>query len=162
MKREPIEKGHAVERVLQKIDESRFFLRRMHEHDTLPEFGYYLSAFLSALNSVVELCAACSRHAAEQMMSDPDIAFLMTQRNVEVHRNGVDIVLRWDSIRVRPTHFEREAHRFRTPRWKRFKISEQANREWLFKNSSGVISQCTKCLDRVTDITRNLTATVYA
>lgn len=85
-----------LERALEKVDEARFFLARMEDHGgNWPEFGYYLSAFLSAFRSIhYRLCCLGAGDRVKCLSdSDKEVNFLIQARDAEVHKEGVGIVL---------------------------------------------------------------------
>lgn len=92
----------APERVLKKIHEARFFFKKMEESsERAEEFGFYLSAFLSALKSVEYLAPLANKNRRTQIRDEicqlrhnhPSLNYLLETRDAEVHREGVGIVL---------------------------------------------------------------------
>jgi hypothetical protein len=82
--------GTAIERARAKISESRFFLDEMEKNKlNAKEFGYNLSAFLSAFKSIADLSPRAEVESLRR--SDSEIDFLMEQRNVEVRRNDCGV-----------------------------------------------------------------------
>jgi hypothetical protein len=96
------------ERVLRKIHEARFFLKKMEElSEQAEEFGFYLSAFLSALKSVEYLAPLANKSRRTQIRDEicqlrhdhPSLNYLLETRDAEVHRQGVGIVLELGTAR---------------------------------------------------------------
>jgi hypothetical protein len=93
------------DRVRKKIQECSFFFRKMDEtaNDPAEECGFYLSAFLSALKSIEYLAplADADRKRQKQIKAEldklrkthPSLNYLLTVRDVEVHREGVEIAM---------------------------------------------------------------------
>lgn len=85
------------QRVKGKLAECEFFIDRMSSAHDAQEFGHCLSAFLSALSSYVQLGLIRKNRkkaaaALDQMkQSKSRIGFLLSYRDVEVHREGVSI-----------------------------------------------------------------------
>lgn len=89
-------------RVLNKIAECHYFLQRMDQHEEHPaEFGYCLSPFLSALRSVEWLAPMADSKDRKQISNSieqlktarPDLNYLLNERDAEVRREGVKIVM---------------------------------------------------------------------
>ena len=101
----PLSKKGSTDAIWEKIAEARFFLERMTEADAKSDhqpFGYYLSAFLNAFRSIAYRFFAFTartqgRPARDQLrakvQADGDLQFLTDARDVEVHQDGVTLVL---------------------------------------------------------------------
>jgi hypothetical protein len=107
------------ERIKTKLAECEFFLGKMHESPDPQEFGYYLSAFLAAFRTFIDL-GLMRKHAkatgADQALlqlrkNSCDLDLLLYSRNVEVHREGVRIWL------YRPSRPQRMVPRYRGGLW---------------------------------------------
>ena len=85
---------------MEKIREARFFLQQMGIYEKAldtEKLFYCLSAFLSAFRTITFRLYGVTEHKhgkekaqllLSQLKSHPDIAFLMTRRDVEVHADG--------------------------------------------------------------------------
>jgi hypothetical protein len=87
------------QRIKGKLAECEFFLKQMEESSDPQEFGYYLSAFLAAFRTFIDLglmrkYAKGTRQVLLQLRKNSsDLDRLLHSRNVEVHREGVRIWL---------------------------------------------------------------------
>jgi len=112
------------ERIRGKVDESRFFLEciREHEEDRY-KFGFFLSAFLCALKSVADLIplVGADRNERKQLKKDvaqlrranPALDYLLSVRDVEVHSEGAAIVMTMGSyLELRPRGVDFPRSRF--------------------------------------------------
>ncbi len=115
-----------AERLPNKMRECAFFLGCMEQHLQEPEvFGYYLSAFLSALKSIEYLTRSVGKDAAKKVkalrQNNRGLDFLFDARDVEVHREGVAITMTIGS-RIKPpeTVFRLPRSRFETRYESRF------------------------------------------
>jgi hypothetical protein len=160
--------------VAYKINECRFFLAEMVEREKQrerhQEFGYCLSAFLSAFRSVGYRLNGILGNARTKVLErelellHPDIWFLLDMRNFEVHGDGPTVwprftltispgsgrwASRW-SRRARPAF---AASRFR-PRLSTEGIKTKII-GWLFEgHPKDVIDLCRESLDRLEDVAR--------
>lgn len=106
---------HGFERVIEKLNEARFFLRALGRTWDDSKANYYFSAFASAARSVTfTLQASCSRipgfrawYAAEQdgLRGDALARFLLQARN-ETQKIGV-VPLRYRGQALHRTHADR-------------------------------------------------------
>ena len=90
------------ERLKGKVSECEFFLERMKGSSHVDEFGYFLSAFLSAFKSCVYLgLTRAGKNFAQELQrlrdKSHDVDCLLEARDVEVHREGIHIWLFTDS-----------------------------------------------------------------
>jgi hypothetical protein len=95
------------ERVLDKVRESRFFLVQMDNHEKAldtEKFLYCLSAFLSAFRTITFRLYGVTEHKhskekarllLSQLKNHPEIGFLMSRRDVEVHEDGAVVFQRF-------------------------------------------------------------------
>jgi hypothetical protein len=83
-------------RVRSKVAECHFFLRQMQEHEQVEDFRFVLSAFLSALKSVEYLTRPyqkeISNRLCEPRTERAELDYLLSARDLEVHREGVKTV----------------------------------------------------------------------
>jgi len=157
------------QRVLNKVEECRFFLRCMEQHEQEPEeFGYYVSAFLSALKTVEYLTPIAARQHQARVRKEihqlkgarPDLNYLLNARDAEVHQEGVALVMTFNS----PTQLQEPGFVFRSARFRgrfegRFRsgfrlpklktIYEPVYRDrWWFRDFlAPVVGVCRNCLD---------------
>ena len=87
------------QRIKGKLAECEFFVKQMEESSDPQEFGYYLSAFLAAFRTFIDL-GLMRKHAKgtpqallQLRKNSSDLDRLLHSRNVEVHREGVRIWL---------------------------------------------------------------------
>jgi len=105
------------ERVSGKLAECDFFLSQMKDATNVQEFGYYLSAFLSALKTFTDLglMRTHGKGASEALLQlrkkSRDLDSLLSSRDVEVHREGVRI---W---RYKPSRGPQIVPRFKGSLW---------------------------------------------
>jgi hypothetical protein len=94
----PVDPG----RVLKKFRECGFFLQMMEQREqNEDEFGFCLSAFLTALKSLSDLIPMADREHKVQLREsieiikddNPDLKYLLGARDAEVHRDGVTLQL---------------------------------------------------------------------
>jgi hypothetical protein len=95
------QKAKNPESIVQKIYECRFFLVQMAEYELTSDsekFLYCLSAFLSSFRTCAYRCYGVTEHKRRkpasrdlklQMRNHPEIGFLLSRTNVEVHEDGV-------------------------------------------------------------------------
>ena len=95
------QKAKNPESIVQKIYECRFFLVRMAEHELTSDnekFLFCLSAFLSSFRTCAYRCYGVTEHKRGkpasrdlrfQLRDHPEIGFLLSRTNVEVHEDGV-------------------------------------------------------------------------
>jgi len=93
--------------VLQKVQESRFFLDQVagHENDSNPEvFFKFVSAFLNSFRTIGNRLCGVTKHkygkdkansVHEQLTVHPEIGFLIEQRDIEVHEDGAAVFKRF-------------------------------------------------------------------
>jgi len=105
-------KATTPEGVFQKIRESRYFLKMMaglQSTQQAEEFGFILSAFMSAFRSVrfrffgiieARHGRAAARKQDDELLGVDAIFFLAEQSNVEVHGDGPRIFRRFEVSRV--------------------------------------------------------------
>lgn len=101
----PLDKKGTADSIWEKVAEARFFLERMTDADAKSDhqpFGYYLSAFLNAFRSIAYrafrfTARAHGRPARDKLKAKveaaADLKFLTEARDVEVHQDGVTLVL---------------------------------------------------------------------
>jgi hypothetical protein len=87
--------------IVRKLHECRFFLVQMAEHElTLDseKFQYCLSAFLCSFRTCAYRCYGVTEHKRGkpasrdlrlQLRNHPEIGFLLSRTNVEIHEDGV-------------------------------------------------------------------------
>lgn len=161
-------------RAYEKIEESLFFLDQMESYGLQQrEFGYCLSAFLSAFKSIGDTLrnSPGNRQAKKSVEmavrsfreSNPKVNFLMKQRDVEVHREGVGILMTW----VPTVEIERFRSRFapREPRWAQIRKSirgSEPKMEWRFAavHSPDLITYCRECVNAIRHFVDSLGANV--
>lgn len=162
------------ERALEKVEEGRFFLTLMKINRKTPQqFGYCLSAFLSAFKSAFERLKTTvgdehiRRRAANAVrnlrQSRPDVDFLMEARNAEVHREGVKIELEWQTPSVTPERWwsrfnppwARSESRF-NPRWGRAEGHPVAVWKFSDRRTADVITLCKNSLNALEDLIQNM------
>ena len=168
------------DRVRRKIQECSFFFKKMEEtaNDPAEEFGFYLSAFLSALKSIEYLAplADADRKRQKQIASElaklrkthPSLNYLLTVRDAEVHREGVEIVMDLvTELRLTERSFNFPSARFKrvegrarfeprvTSRFARFDVplkssiySPRFSYTWVFRdNLRDVVQTCRESLN---------------
>ncbi len=102
------------DRVRKKIRECLFYVEKMEEaaNDPGEEFGFYLSAFLSSLKSIENLAPLADHKRQMEIRNEirnlrnnhPPLNYLLTVRDAEVHREGVQIVMDLMAAFRRPQH----------------------------------------------------------
>jgi len=161
---------------VEKIEECEFFIRLAERHKTKPqEFGFYLSASLSAFYSILERLILTvldrplrkRKKRAEALarlgLSSPEIAFLLDARNLEVHHEGVhiDLVRRRDPLAPQPTvpRFGTRYGRFDDPLWTA--PGPRAEKHWVFFKvpKSEAITLCRNALEQVQQLVSELAET---
>lgn len=95
------------ERVVDKVRECRFFLTQMTTHEAAldtEKFLYCLSAFLNSFRTITfrlyrvvenKNGRDLARSLLLQLRSHPDIGFVMSQRDIEVHEDGAVVFQRY-------------------------------------------------------------------
>lgn len=148
----------SFDRVLEKLDEARFFLERMENHkEQWPEFGYYLSAFVSAFASIFYRlnCLGAGNEVSSFKESHKDVAFLTLPeegaRHREVHREGIPLVSGYEVSAASTGPWASSLFRgpfrgaFRASPWEETQGS--VHRVWRFKHGSrDVIKLCRDAL----------------
>jgi hypothetical protein len=166
------------QRIKGKLAECEFFLDRMNESNSPQVFGYYLSAFLSAVSTLTVL-GLMRNHgksfngALRQLRGNSgELDFLLNSRDVEVHREGVRIWFYqnsqpqsmsprfrgglWGDLLLTPRHESRYRSKFR-PRFgdgmrvalERAKAAPAPN-TFIFEDSGqDVVAICKAALDAV-------------
>ena len=107
----------STQRIGVKLAECDFFLEHMKKSRESQEFGYFLSAFLSALKTftVLGLIRKHSKNSGHVLLqlrkNSADLDLLLDFRDVEVHGEGVRIWL------YRPSRFPNMSPRFQGSLW---------------------------------------------
>jgi hypothetical protein len=118
------------ERVFDKVRECRFFLARMADYERTGEvenFLFCLSAFLSAFRSIAyrlygvtenQRGKAAKVTLRKELHAHPQVGFLISRSNVEVHEDGVKVWQRYN-VSVGDSTSDRWPPRWdhRTERW---------------------------------------------
>jgi hypothetical protein len=167
------------DRVRKKIQECSFFFKKMDEIANSPaaEFGFYLSAFLSALKSIEYLAPLAEadrkrqRHIKAELAklreTHPTLDHLLTIRDAEVHREGVEIIMdfatdlklterifrsaRFTRVEGRARFEPRVTARFDAPPKSNIYRS-MYNQAWVFRdNPRDVVQTCRESLNQLTD-----------
>jgi len=121
---------NSTQRIKGKLAECEFFLEKMKESSDPQGFGYYLSAFLTALRTFVDLGLRrkhARQHAQDRALKQLrkgscDLDFVLSSRDVEVHREGVRIWL------YRPSRYPRMIPRFRGRLWGDLLLTSRSSR----------------------------------
>src|SRR6266403_1279189 len=119
------------DRLRKKLEECSFFFRKMEETADNPanEFGFYLSAFLCAIKSVVDLAPLVDRNHERQVRGDlrqlqenyPSLKYLLAVRDAEVHQEGANIKMGVSTdLRLTERSFNFPSARFRREYRSRF------------------------------------------
>lgn len=119
------------DRVRQKLEECSFFFKKMGETADNPadEFGFYLSAFLCSIKSVVDLAPLVDRKREKQFREElrqlrnnhPSLNYLLEVRDAEVHQEGADIVMGFSTeLKLTERSFNFPSARFRREYRSRF------------------------------------------
>jgi hypothetical protein len=170
------------ERVFDKIAECRFFIARMADYERAQEteyFLYCLSAFLSAFRSTTyRLYGVTEKQKGKPakaslwkaLHAHPQIGFLISRSNVEIHEDGVRVWQRYnvsvgDSISDRwPPRWVRNAERWPLPFKPRFQESVQTNVtivDWQFEgHSSNLIELCHDAVNEMENLVKQNISTV--
>jgi hypothetical protein len=151
------------ERVYDKINECRFFVARMAEYeqsaDTPEHFLYCISAFLSEfrtaayrLYGVTKAQRGKAAQAAlrNELHAHPQIGFLLSKSNVEVHEDGVRVWQRYnlhigESMQWRgSSRWNRNNDRWSSRVEERYPVQTTvAVKDWQFEgNQSNLIVLC--------------------
>lgn len=154
------------ERVSDKVRECQFFLAQMAIYEAAPDsekFLYCLSAFLNSfrtitfrLYGVVENKSgkSAAQNLLRQLRSHLDIGFVMSQRDIEVHEDGVLVFQRFTVHPAAPTSEVkgRFASRF-VSRWgwrEGHGIVIRRAAGWQFeRNSKNLIELCHDALEGI-------------
>src|SRR5271169_5913787 len=95
------------ERVMDKVCECRFFLLQMADHEATldsEKFLYCLSAFLNSFRTITfrlygvlenKSGKASARTLLQELNNHADIGFVMSQRDIEVHEDGAEVIQRF-------------------------------------------------------------------
>jgi len=150
--------------VLQKVAACRFFLRGMEEHGRCEqppeEFGFLLSAFLSALKSIEYLTPQVNPSRRKQIEAAieqlrvvrPELNFLLNAGDAEIHRKGVEVVLTIDCFAAEPA-FVLPGTRLRGRLQGRFRLRFGSSARpvfryrWRFQDSHDLSSVVEICRD---------------
>lgn len=147
---------------LEKIQECKFFIALMERYEKEPkEFGFCLSAYLSAFRSIFERLKNTTpeiiprrmvrKEVANFLEFSPAINFLVKARNVEVHREGVriELIRRLDpSIPRRPgARFSARLTRFEDPFCSG--PNRRVRRAWAFREmpKAEIVTLCRDSLE---------------
>ena len=172
------------DRVRKKIEECSFFFRKMEETVDNPadEFGFYLSAFLSSMKSIVDLAPLVDKKRENQFRDElrqlredhPSLNYLLEVRDAEVHREGVDIVMGFStdlklterSFNFPTARFKREYRSRFDPRvTARFDVPPRSsiyrstyNYVWTFRDNTRDVVQT--CRDSLNALRQQVTASL--
>ncbi len=162
------------DRVRKKIEECSFFFRKMEETADNPadEFGFYLSAFLCSMKSIVDLAPLVDRKREKQFRDDirqlrknhPSLNYLLEVRDAEVHQEGANIVMGFSTdLKLTERSFNFPSSRFRREYRSRFEPRVTArfgvpakssisrsmyNYVWTFRdNTRDVVQTCRESLN---------------
>jgi hypothetical protein len=179
----PFDKKGSADAIWEKVAEARFFVERMIEADTKSDnqpFGYYLSAFLNAFRSIAyrafRFAARTQGGPARdelkaKIKAAADLQFLTHARDVEVHQDGVTLVLvpkfgigpadvvldRWPD-RFNPKVFPRtiEYGDAKYNKWPTRIVHEPWTLHWRFGDRLGqdIVSFCAKAVAELERLVR--------